>query len=268
MRLRSCLLLLAVCLFMTGCLQAIPNDPRLIESFYQRPENVRIDYQTDKGRQVAYYLPPSRAPEAPPKYLAILFPGINAIALGWLPFIDLEENADTGYLLIDYPGRGDSEGMMRPEENYRNSEGALRALAQHFGLKRLPARLSLLGHSFGTGAALQFASRQPVESIVLVAPFNDLKRAVRQTSFLLAFLMPSQIDNRELLKEILGRSSPPRISILHGDRDQTLPVTMGADLAAVAPEQIDFYRFAEDGHVNILTRRRQLIFSSLNGWSP
>ena len=261
-------LFLLLSLFVSGCFQAIPNDPQLLDSFTCRPSNVLLEYQTDKGRQLAYYLPPLVAPEKPPEKLAILFPGITAIALGWLHLIDLEEYPTTGYLLIDYPGRGDSEGVMRPEENYRNSEGALRALAQHFGLSRLPTRLSLLGHSFGTGAALQFASRQPVESIVLVAPFNDLKQAVRQTSILLAFLMPSQIDNRELLKEILGRSNPPRISILHGDRDQTLPVTMGAELAAVAPEQVDFYRFAEDDHVNILTRRRQLIFRSLNGWSP
>ncbi len=252
-------------LFLTGCLQAIPNDPHLVEVFHQRPENLQLEFVTGKGRQVAYYLPPLNSPKEPPKRLAILYPGISSVALEWLKFIEQQKFPSTAYLLIDYPGRGLSEGMMRPEENYLNSEGALGALAEHFGVKHLNTELRVLGHSFGTGAALQFASRHQIESIVLVAPYNTLKQAVRQKSVVLGLLMPSQIDNRKLIKKILARDQPPAITILHGTKDTSLPVSMGQELAALAPKRIRFYQFSEDGHVDILTHRRSLIFQSLNG---
>ncbi len=40
---------------------------------------------------------------------------------------------------------------------------------------------------------------------------------------------------------------------------------MGRDLATVYPAKIDYYEFAEDGHVDILTVRRDMIFNLLNG---
>jgi len=259
------LLLLLLILPLAGCLSSIPNDPQLWSLFRQRQENIMLEFHTDKGRQVAYYLPPFSAPEKAPQKIALLYPGINSTALSWLPLIDLSEDPTTAYLLIEYPGRGLAEGMMRPEENYQNSQGALDALAAHFGGAELSASISLLGHSFGTGAALQFASRHQVERIVLVAPFNDLKQAVKQKSWLLSVLMPSQIDNRRLIRQLLAEDKPPRIIILHGAQDATLPISMGRELAQLEEEKIEFHPYAEDGHVDILTRRRRMIFTSLNG---
>ena len=259
------LLLLFVILPLAGCLKPLPNDPQLLAQFQQRPQNLMLEFTTEQGRQVAYYLPPMQAPDAPPQRIAILYPGINSLALGWLRFINLDDYPTTAYLLIDYPGRGLSAGGMRPEENYRNSLGALKALAEHFGVTQLAASLSLLGHSFGTGAALQFACLRPVERVVLVAPFNDLKQAVRRQSWLLSLLMPSQIDNRQLIRQLLAEPQPPQIIILHGGRDTTLPIAMGRELAQLDPEKIVFHAFAEDDHVDILTRRRKLIFQELNG---
>lgn len=257
------LLILSVATLFSGCMKSIPNDPGLQSQFEQRPDNMMLEFVTDKGRQVAYYLPPLRNPDRPPQKLVIMYPGINSIALGWLRFIKLEEDQATGYLLIEYPNRGLSEGAMRPEDNYQNSVGALKTLASHFGLEKLTTSLRLLGHSFGTGMALQFAAIEPVDAIVLVAPFNDLKEGVKQKSWFLSVIMPSQIDNRELIRELVAGENPPRISILHGRRDTVLPFYMGEDLAQVAPDKTKFYPFEKDDHTTILTSQRQLIFSLL-----
>lgn len=246
-------------------MKPIPNDPGLQATFEQRTDNLMLEFHTDKGRQVAYYLPPLLNPDKPPQKLVIMYPGINSIALGWLRFIKLEDDLTAGYLLIEYPNRGLSEGSMRPEQNYQNSVGALKALASHFGVEKLSASIRLLGHSFGTGMALQFAAIEPVEVIVLVAPFSDLKEGVAEKSWFLSVIMPSQIDNRELLSTLLSAANPPQISILHGKRDTVLPFTMGRDLAQVDPEQIDFYPCANDDHTSILTNQRELIFGLLLG---
>lgn len=248
-------------------MKPIPYEPSQLATFYARAGNISLEFETDRGRQVAFYIPPINAPESPPARIDILYPGINSVALGWQRYIPSGADPDAAYLLIDYPGRGLSEGSMRPEKNYLNTEGALKALSDRFGGVELKAELSLLGHSFGTGSALQFAERTHVARIVLVAPYNDLKSAVRLQSWFLSAIMPSQIDNREIIRKLLQTKQPPQITILHGTLDKTLPATMGRELAAIDPEQIDFYEFAEDDHVGILASRRDLMFRILNARS-
>lgn len=257
-----CLFLL---LFPNGCLKKISYEQDQLEVFFKRKENIQLTFETDKGTQVAFYMPPSLKPNDVPEKIAILYPGINAVALGWYKFIRLGDDLKAGYLLIDYPGRGLSEGFMQPEENYKNTEGALAALANHFGVQKVDTELCLMGHSFGTGAALQFAARQKVSRIVLVAPFDTLRNAVAQRSVILAALMPAQIDNVALVKSILASDQKPTITIIHGNRDTSLPVAMGRKLAAVNPDLINYYEIPQGDHISVLTTHRDLIFHSLLG---
>jgi pimeloyl-ACP methyl ester carboxylesterase len=256
-------LLLVLCL--AGCLKKIPYPDDQLANFHQRSANMELIFDTKKGKQVAFYLPPLENPHQPPARLAILYPGINSLALDWLQYLPPATQAQTAYLLIDYPGRGFCEGSMRPEENFLNSEGALAALAEHFGVKRIEAELSLLGHSFGTGAALQFALRQEVRRIVLVAPYNTLTRALARTSRILAFLIPSQIDNLAQIRTLLQRQPAPEISIIHGTLDTTLPVSMGRELVAIDPETIFFAEISAADHVSVLTLAQDQIFARLLG---
>lgn len=261
-------LFFSLLLLLWSCMPELPPAPGLTAAFAELPDSLRLEFTTDQGRQVAYYLPPPTNPANPPPHLAILYPGIGSVALGWLRFIKPEEAPDTGWLMIDYPGRGESGGKMDPADLYQNSEGALAALARHFGAGQITAELALLGHSFGSGAALQFAARRPVERIVLVAPFDTLRRAVALKSWLLALILPSQIDNRELVRNLLRTPDPPTITIFHGESDRTLPVRMGRNLRDVAPDRINYREFPDDSHVGILTTRHDLILDALTGRRP
>lgn len=258
----------ALLFLLWGCMPPPPSAPGLVAAFAELPGNLRLEFATNQGHQVAYYLPPITNPSQPPTHLAILYPGIGSVALGWLRFIDPKAAPDTGWLMIDYPGRGESAGEMDPAELYLNSEGALTALANHFGTTTITADLALLGHSFGSGAALQFAARHPVKRIVLVAPFDTLRRAVALKSWFLALILPRQIDNLALIDRLLHGPNPPRISIFHGASDRTLPVRMGRNLRDVAPEKIDYREFPDDNHVGILSTRHDLILSALIGQQP
>ncbi|MFN2366630.1 MAG: alpha/beta hydrolase [Desulfurivibrionaceae bacterium] len=250
---------------LTGCLRQIPYEPALLEKFRERPGNIQLEFTTANGRQVAFYIPPAQEPERPPAQIAILYPGIKSVALGWLRFIKPEDCRETGYLLIDYPGQGLSEGSMHPKESYLSSEGALQALAEHFEVNKLEAEYHLMGHSFGTGAALQFAGRHQVKRIVLIAPFTTLRNAVAEKFFLLSVLLPAQMDNRAIIRQLLLREQPPQITIMHGGKDALLPVDMGRELAALDPTRITYLEFPADDHVSILTTCRDLIFRILAG---
>ena len=120
-----------------------------------------------------------------------------------------------------------------------------------------------MGHSFGTGAALQFAARQKVYRIILVAPFNTLRKAVAQKSTILSVLMPAQIDNAKLIENILTNDDKPSITIIHGSKDISLPVEMGRELAEIDPELINYYELPESDHSSLLTTHRDLIFHTL-----
>lgn len=248
-----------------GCIKHISYEQGQLEVFFKRKENIQLSFETDKGTQVAFYVPALLKPDSVPERIAILYPGIYAVALGWYQFIRLEDDLKTGYLLIDYPGRGLSEGFMNPEENYKNTEGALAALAKHFGVETVDTDFCLMGHSFGSGAALQFAARQKVSRIVLVAPFDTLRNAVAQRSVVLSILMPTQIDNVKLIRNILTNDDKPSITIIHGSKDTSLPVEMGRKLAAVDPDLINYYEIPQGDHSSILTTHRDLIFHSLIG---
>lgn len=252
-------------LILGGCFGQVPNQMDLVHAFHQRQGNLLLEYQTESGRQVAYYLPPPNKPKSTPQKIAILYPGIGATALGWMKFIDFSEESTTAYLLIDYPGRGFSKGVLHPERTYLNSEGALNALRKYFGNEISKAELNLMGHSFGAAAALQFAVRHDINRIVLVSPFNTLRGAAAELSVFLSIIIPVQIDNRELIQKLVSRDQPPKITILHGAKDKSLPVTMGRELARLAPRKIRYYEFQNDDHVSILYKRRDLIFKSLNG---
>lgn len=258
-----------ICLFFillpNGCLKQISYKQDQLKIFFKRIENIQLTFETDKGTQVAFYVPPLLNPNGVPEKIAILYPGINAVALGWWNFIRLKDNPKAGYLLIDYPGRGLSQGFMNPEENYKNTEGALAALAKHFSVEKVDTEFCLMGHSFGTGAALQFAARQKVSRIVLVAPFDTLRNAVAQRSAVLSVLMPAQIDNVELVKSILASDQKPAITIIHGSRDTSLPVEMGRKLTDVNPKYIEYYEIPQGDHISILTTHRDLIFQLLIG---
>jgi len=253
---------------LSGCFwKRIPYNQEQLDVFYKRSDNVQLIFETDAGQQIAYYIPPLEKPEKPPLKLAILYPGVESVALDWLKFIRLEDDKNAGYLLIDYPGRGFSEGFMNPGKFYEISESALTALAEHFQLQKIDAELCLMGHSLGSGAALQFASRNKVDRIVLVAPFNTLKEAAAYNSFIIWIFMPNQLDNRELIKSILSKPSRPLIIIFHGDKDKSLPIEMGRELKEVAPDEIILHEIKGGEHSTILTTHRKEILNSLFGIS-
>lgn len=262
------IILLLASFFSCGCLKKIPYEPDQVKPFLERKANVQLEFIIRNNKQVAFYIPPIKNPEKVPEKLAVLYPGIESVALGWLRFINPKEDPIAGYLLIDYPGRGYSEGLMNPNTLYENTEGALTALADHLGVKKIDSALSLLGHSFGTGVALQYAVRSRIKRIVLVAPFNTLRKALAQTSVMLSLITPAQINNVKLIETLLQRKAQPEIIIIHGAKDTSLPVEMGQELAGLNPNLIRYFEIPEGGHSTILTTHRDFIFHSLLGIHP
>jgi pimeloyl-ACP methyl ester carboxylesterase len=150
--------------------------------------------------------------------------------------------------LAEYPGYGDSEG--RPSEEAFFAAGAL-ALVEANARAR-GRRLVLFGRSLGAAVAVHLAAHsQPVEgaradALIIEAAFTNLAELGRALGFPVAApLLPYRFDS---LASIPGVTAPALI--LHGDRDEIVPFSMGERLfgAATGTETRRFHRIRGAGH--------------------
>lgn len=225
-----------------------------------------LKYTTRQGRQSAFYLAPSGADKNPAR-LWLLCGGNASLALDWLDLLGDFPDPAAGFLLLDYPGYGDNQGRPGPTAIMASIEAALAALALHLGIERadLEGRIMVMGHSLGAAAVLGYAARHPVGRIVLVSPFTSLKdMAVHHVGPLPAWTLLHDYDNRARLKEILGRSVAPPITIIHGDHDRVVPVEMARELAALS-NQINYLEIARGDHNYLLVTARDEIIQAMVG---
>ncbi len=231
------------------------------------------------GRQVAFYIPPNNphaaassaaAPAPPPARLWVFFNGNAARSLDWLDMIDHVSRADTGILLVDYPGYGLCEGSPTRERIRKSARGAFEALASHFGISARQlenaSEINVLGFSIGTATGLDFAVEHPVRRVILLAPFTSLLDMARlSVGWPLCHLLLDRFDNRARLDELAHRSPPPDVHIFHGDSDEVVPQRMGRALAESHPEMIDFQSIPGADHNALPDLARPQLLSLLNG---
>ncbi len=228
-------------------------------------ELLLLDYTTTEGKQVTFYLPPRERPQEPPGRLWVMFGGNATLALDWMGFIEGSPHTRDGFLLIDYPGYGENEGRASPVKIPESTEEAFRTLARHLGVEpsALESGMGVIGHSLGAAAALQFATRRPVERVLLIAPFTTMRdMAVRTVGYPLCYLLTHRFDNRRRLAELSKRPNPPQVAIIHGDADGVVPVEMGRELAGVAPGITRYIEIPNLDHMSILEEAESYFYST------
>jgi uncharacterized protein len=150
----------------------------------------------------------------------------------------------TGLLALSYRGYGGSTGRPSEAGLLRDAE-ALYA----FAAARYPAaRLMLYGESLGTGVAVALATEHKVGKIVLEAPFTSaVALAAAAYPFLpVRLLMHDQFRTDERI----GQVTAP-ILVLHGARDEVVPIAHGERLYARIGGPKKFVRFPEGHHSDL-----------------
>lgn len=149
-----------------------------------------------------------------------------------------------GLLLVSYRGYSGSTGSPSEEGLQRDAEAAWRFLSSW-----RPEWIVLYGESLGSGVSVWLASRHRVGGIVLDSPFTSVPDVARRhfwfapVNLLLRTRFPS-LDR-------IGRIGAPLL-VLHGERDEVVPIALGERLFAAAPEPKRFVRLAGVGHVSVL----------------
>lgn len=145
--------------------------------------------------------------------------------------------------IFDYRGYGRSRGKPSEEGTYRDAEAALAYLRSRPDID--PERIVYFGRSLGAGVAVELATRHPPLGLILESPFPSIPEMARHHYPFLPVgpLLRTKYDS--LAK--IGRVKVPLL-VLHGDRDDTVPLEAGRKLFEAANEPKEFYTIRDAGH--------------------
>lgn len=124
----------------------------------------------------------------------------------------------------EYPGYGESEGAPGQAAIERMALAAARMVRARAG----QGRVLVGGSSLGSFAAMRVAAEGLAARVLLVAPFTSVRAVAAQSFpwFPVAWLLRHPMDNLALA----ARVAVPAL-VVHGDRDQVIPLRYGEGLA-------------------------------------
>jgi uncharacterized protein len=154
----------------------------------------------------------------------------------------------TGFdvLLFDYRGYGRSSGTPSEDGTYRDARATLTCLLEQPGVD--PSRVFYLGESLGGAVALDLALVRPPAGLVLLSAFTGVRELGRlHYPFVPAALVP---DAYPALRRIHELHAP--LLVLHGDRDDIVPLSQGRALYDAAPGAKRMHVFPGLGHNDLV----------------
>ena len=167
-----------------------------------------------------------------------------------LDYIALLHKRGFPVFIFDYRGYGKSGGQPLEEEDlYQDGRGALSYL-EGLGWRR--ERIIYFGQSMGSSVALQLALEAPPAGLVMESSFTRMSDIIRYTSAFgyytigwwginLAFDNIRKIDRVEV-----------PLLLIHGERDQIVPMQMTLRLFERAAEPKQLYIIKGGGHCDVL----------------
>lgn len=163
---------------------------------------------------------------------------------------DIFAARNIGFAAVEYPGFGLARGQGTPDEAsiYASARAAIAHLKT--GLNIAPERLVLMGRSLGSGVAVQLASEGVGTKLVLLTPYTsipDLAQAIYPW-FPAWLLAQDRFNSADKAPRI-----PIPVLVVHGMKDEIVPVGMGLALAARFPSA-SFVGVADVGHDEIWDR--------------
>jgi uncharacterized protein len=145
--------------------------------------------------------------------------------------------------IFDYRGFGKSKGSPSREGVFLDGLAAYDYLRNRLGIPS--DRIILFGRSLGAAVATEIASKRKANRLILESAFTSTK-AMARTMPLFALLSPFLPAHYNNLKKIEHITIPKLI--IHGNRDEIIPFTMGEQLFEVGPEPKVFYAIEGAGH--------------------
>jgi uncharacterized protein len=205
---------------------------------FQEARTVRIKTK-DGERIVTWLVPPKEG-----KPIVLFFHG-NSEILAWrVKRFQTLTAEGLGLLAVSFRGYAGSTGSPTEAGLIKDGEAAYA-----YAASRYPAdKIAIWGYSLGSGVAVRLAAAHPVAKLVLEAPYTSaLDVAEARFPFMpVKLLMHDQFHSIDYIKDI---HAP--LLILHGAKDQVVPIALGERMLVAANEPKRFVRFPNGQHTDL-----------------
>lgn len=184
------------------------------------------------------------APQDPDKPVVVMFHG-NAGHIGVRVFkIRSLIEAGYGVLLAEYRGFGGNTGQPTERGLYEDARFYVEGMMKAFNVAE--SQMVFYGESLGTGVAVQMASEYPeAHALILEAAYTSFPAlAQKRYPFWPAYFLVK--DRYESDKKIKDITMP--LLILHGEKDNIVPFSMGQKLLQSANEPKEMAVFPQGRH--------------------
>ena len=148
--------------------------------------------------------------------------------------------------LFDYRGFGKSSGKPSERGLYMDGLAAWNYLVEKE--KIAPERIVLHGHSIGAAVAIEVALQKKVRGLIIESAFTSTKDMAKTLALfsLVSPVLPANYNNLEKIHRV-----PVPKLIIHGERDEIVPFSMGKRLFDAAGEPKFFYPVKDAGHNDV-----------------
>ena len=146
-------------------------------------------------------------------------------------------------LLISWRGFSGNKGSPTEKNLYKDAEAAINWLNK----KNVSnSQIILYGESLGTGIAVEMAKKNNFNSIILESPFTSIENSAKiyYPYLPVKYLLK---DRYETINKIKMVKSP--IMIMHGEKDDVVPISMGKKLFEKANFPKHSYFTSTDDHM-------------------
>jgi len=145
--------------------------------------------------------------------------------------------------IIDYRQYGRSEGKVSEQGTYIDARAALAYLHSRKEINH--EKIIFFGRSLGSAVAVELALKEKCRALILETPFTSIEEMGKMLyPFLpVSLLLKTKYDS--LAK--IGNIKVP-ILIMHGDKDELVPLEHGRELYEAANEPKEFYTIPGAGH--------------------
>ncbi|MBL96549.1 MAG: hypothetical protein CMF52_01915 [Legionellales bacterium] len=224
----------------------IYHPQRYVKSLSLPSDITPISYLVGDNDQEAYLY--TKNPE--PQNIWVILGGNATLSLQWYGFLESLDTKDCGYLLVDYPGYGNNEGQPSQQNNREAVLHATIALNKTLPYKK---NLHMIGQSLGAAVAVDTAESINAQTIVMISPFTSIKAMATEIigpvwSWLLLPFLQDRYPTQTTLKTLEKTQPHIKITILHGNEDKIVPVTMGRRLALDHKDWITYDEIEGAGH--------------------
>ena len=233
--------IVAVAYFAQRKFTYFPNAARVAPAAVGLEGFREVELPTPDGQRViAWYAP---APAGAPTIL--YFHGNGGGLANRAGRFGRYQQAGFGLFVMSYRGYSGSTGSPTEANNIADARLAYEYLIKQ-GLK--PSDIFLYGESLGSGVAVQLAATVPVAGVILDAPYTSIVE-VGAKAYPILPLSWLMVDRYESDKHIASINAP--LLILHGARDQVIPLEMGQRMHALAREPKKIVVFPEGRHIDL-----------------